>query len=113
MFLFNKRAIFAFASCVIICICVGYTSAFLSDELRTTKKMPVHLTGFVLALPMLTYTFSTITISYVIGRYPRRIYIFVSFLIMSIAMLLQGPSEIFFEDSNYLLLLGFSLSGLA
>lgn len=104
---------FAFSSCVAVCVVVGYTSAFLSDELRTVRKMPVSMTGFVIALPMLAYTLSTISISYIIGKYPRRMYIFISFLIMSVALLFQGPSETLFDDCNYLILIGFSLSGFA
>ena len=114
MFLLNRRVMFAFASCVVISICIGFTSAFLSEELVIAKKMPEHMTGFVHAIPCLTYTISTMAISLIVGKYPRRLSIFVSLLMVVIAMLLQGPSELLgFPDANYIVLCGFALSGIA
>ena len=37
MFLQNKRSMFAYLACVVVCISISYQSAFLTDVLRGEK----------------------------------------------------------------------------
>ena len=91
MFLVNRRSLFAFASCLIVCFFMSYQSAFLADVLKD-KGFDSKGTGLVLALPCLTYTISCIRVNFAIGRVPRRLLILISFLLLAVSMILQGPS---------------------
>eukprot|EP00347_Sterkiella_histriomuscorum_P003211 403365165 len=114
MFLLNKRSMLAFLACIIVCISISYQSAFLTDVLRSEKNIPPSYNGFVLSLPMFTYTVSTVFVSSLSKRIPRRLFIFASFILLSISMLLQGPSVMFgLPDSNWLMFIGYSISGIA
>ena len=92
MFLVNKRSLFAFTSCLIVCFFMSYQSAFLADVLKD-KGFNSKGTGLVLALPCLTYTISCILVNFAVGRVPRRLLILISFLMLAVSMILQGPSE--------------------
>lgn len=63
---------------------------------------------------MFTYTISTTLVSKITSRFPRRLFILMSFLMLSVAILLQGPSSLIgIPDSNYIVLVGFAISGIA
>ena len=87
MFLANKRSIFAFASCLIVCFFMSYQSAFLADVLKA-KGFKSKGTGLVLALPCLTYTISCILVNFAVGKVPRRLLILISFLMLAVSMIL-------------------------
>ena len=82
--------------------------------LRHEKEIDPSYNGFVLSLPMFTYTVSTAFVSSLTSRFPRRLFIFASFLLLSISMLLQGPSQLLgLPNSNVIMLIGYSISGIA
>jgi MFS family permease len=63
---------------------------------------------------MLTYTISTAFVSKLMVRFPRRLFILLSFVMLSFATLLQGPSSLLhLPDSNMVMMLGFAISGIA
>lgn len=91
MFLLNKRSLFALTSCMIVCFFMSYQSAFLTDVLAS-KGFTSKTSGLVLALPCLTYTISCIMVNFIVGKVPRRLLILVSFLMLAVSMIFQGPS---------------------
>jgi MFS family permease len=115
MFLTNRRAMFAFMSCLIVCFFMSYQSAFLTDVLRKEKGVPEAWNGAILALPCLTYTISCILVNLLVGKLPRRLLILVSFLLLAGSMILQGPSKLFGITNTGLaiVLVGFALNGVA
>lgn len=114
VFLLNKRAMFSMFSVGIICFFMSYQSSFLTDVLRKEKGIPEVWNGAILALPCLTCTISCILVNYFTGRVPRRIIIFVAFVVLAFSMILQGPSEMLgLPNSNVLMLIGFGLNGFA
>lgn len=63
---------------------------------------------------MFTYTVSTTLVSYLMTKFPRRLFIFVSFVMLTFSILCQGPSKFLgLPDSNILLFFGFAMSGVA
>jgi len=86
MFLSNKRAMFALTSCLIVCFFMSYQSAFLTDVLKNEKGIDEIWNGPILALPCLTYTISCILVNFVVGKFPRRLLILVSFLLLAVSM---------------------------
>ena len=114
MFLTNRRAMFAFMSCLIVCFFMSYQSAFLTDVLRKEKDVPEAWNGLILALPCLTYTISCILVNFIVGRFPRRLLILISFLMLAGSMVLQGPSKMLgLPDLLPIVLVGFALNGVA
>lgn len=114
LFLLNKRSLFAFASCSLVCFFMSYQSSFLTEVLRDEKGIPEIWNGPILALPMFFYTFSCILVNYAVGRVPRRILILISFLMLAVSMVMQGPSQMLgLPDNNILMLAGFALNGVA
>ena len=114
LFFLNKRAMFAFVSCGLVCFFMSYQSSFLTDVLRKEKHIPEIWNGPILALPCLTYTISCILVNYAVGKVPRRILILISFLMLAVSMVLQGPSEMLgLPDNNILVLIGFALNGIS
>ena len=114
MFLLNKRALFALVSCLFVCFFMSYQSPFLTDVLRKEKHIPEVWNGPILALPCLTYTISCILVNYFVGKVPRRLLVLLSFLILAVSMLMQGPSQMLsLPDNNFIVLAGFALNGIA
>ena len=114
MFLTNKRALFAYISCTVVCFFMSYQSGFLTDVLKNEKGVPEQWNGPILALPALTYTMSCFLVNFVSGRFPRRLMILFSFLSLACSMVLQGPSLFLgLPDLIPLFLAGFALNGLS
>jgi MFS family permease len=92
---------------------MSYQSAFLADVLKA-KGFNSKGTGLVLALPCLFYTTSCILVNFAVGRVPRRLLILISFLLLAVSMILQGPSiTLGLPDQVWIMLLGFCLNGVA
>ena len=114
LFLLNKRAMFAFFSCGLVSLFTNYQSAFLTDVLSHEKHVPEIYNGFILALPCLTFTISCICVNLIITKLPRRIFILLSFLMLTVSLLFQGPSLFLaMPDRLWILLCGYALNGLA
>ncbi len=93
---------------------MSFTAPFLSKVLVTEKGIDQAYTGLILALPCLTYAISSTVVSYIMGNFPRRLFILFAFWLLAISTFLQGPSEILgFPDSNIMVILGLGLSGVA
>eukprot|EP00347_Sterkiella_histriomuscorum_P020522 403337480 len=114
IFIFNKRCAFAFISCSVICLFMTYSSSFLTDVLKNDKDIPEAYNGLILALPCLTYAISSTLVSMIMGKFPRRLFILLAFVLLAISTVLQGPSEMLkLPDTNNLVLSGLALSGIA
>ena len=114
IFLFNKRCMFAFISCSVICLFMTYASSFLTDVLSKEKGIDEKYNGLILALPCLTYALSSAMVSKIMGTFPRRLFMLFAFLLLACSTLLQGPSEMLsLPDMNALVIIGLGLSGIA
>jgi MFS family permease len=113
MFLFNKRSFFAYMSCSLIGIYTSFNYGFLSLVLQDFGLTDSEV-GYVFAIPCLTYATSSIFVSYIVSKYPRRLIIFSSFLMFSVSLLLLGPSMML-GMPNYLwiLIIGYGINGCA
>ena len=57
---------------------------------------------------------SCILVNFIAGRMPRRLLIFISFLLLTVSNIFQGPSDFLgLPDNLTLLVLGYALDGLA
>lgn len=93
---------------------MSYQSPFLTDVLRKEKHIPEIWNGPILAIPCITYTISCILVNYVVGKLARRVLILISFLMLAVSMIMQGPSLMLgIPDNNVLVLSGFALNGAA
>lgn len=114
MFLFNRRSLFAFVSCTVVCFFMSYQSAFLTDVLKKEKNIDPVWFGPILALPCIAYTISCILVNFIVGKFPRRLLVLVSFIMLAASMVLQGPSLMFgLPDSNIMVITGLALNGIA
>ena len=110
----NRRAILAYISCSIICIFMSFAAAFLTEVLSLEKGIPTVYNGLILALPCLTYAISSTLVSIIMGNFPRRLFILFAFLLLALAVFLQGPSEYLgFPNDNAILIVGLGISGIA
>ena len=91
MFLKNKRSAFSFISCAMICIFSNFSSSFMALVLES-YGIPDYEIGYIFALPCLTFVFSSVSISYIVGKFPRRVFILFSFILAGCSLLLMGPS---------------------
>jgi DHA1 family solute carrier family 18 vesicular amine transporter 1/2 len=111
MFLKNRRSLFAYLSCAMIGIFTSYNSSFLSIILEDFG-FSSSTTGYVMAIPMLTYTLSSIAVTYLVKYIPRRLFIFISFVITSISLILVGPSPLLgLPYTLWILIIGYALGG--
>ncbi|CDW79392.1 permeases of the major facilitator superfamily [Stylonychia lemnae] len=114
MFLSNRRALFAFTGCGIICILTSYSSGYLTVVLSDQMNVSSEYIGLILALPAAAYIISSIAVNYFVEYIPRRIFIFATFLVYTFAILLMGPSQLLdFPKDLYIFLIGYFVSGIA
>jgi len=114
MFLSNRRALFAFLACGIICILTSYSSGYLTVVLTETMNVDTEYVGIILALPATAYIISSIAVNYFVEYIPRRIFIFATFLVYTLAIFMMGPSEFLdFPNDLYIFLIGYFISGIA
>ena len=113
MIFFNKRSFFAYLSCTLIGVYTSFNYAFLSIVLEGFGLSESEV-GYVFAIPCLTYCLSSILVSHIVGKLPRRLFIFFSFLMFSVSLFLLGPS-IMLRLPNYvwILMIGYALNGCA
>lgn len=112
MFLTNRRSLFAYLSCAMIGIFTSYNSSFLSLVLEQFG-FDGSSTGYVMAIPMLTYTLSSVVVTYLVKYIPRRLFIFISFVITALSLILVGPSLVLhMPNALWILLIGYALSGI-
>jgi len=82
--------------------------------LRDEKEFPESVNGFILALPCFAYALSSFFVSVIMNRFPRRLFILVSFLLLFVGLVMQGPSVMLgFPDNQALVVCGLGLAGLA
>ena len=81
----------------------------------TGYGIPDNQIGFYFAVPCVTYIIATILISLVIKKLPRRLFFFGSFIAVTLALCLMGPSPYLGIPSSefYLTLVGWALIGVA
>lgn len=113
MFLFNKRSFFAYVSCALIGVYTSFNYAFLSLVLQEFGLSDSQI-GYVFAIPCLAYCICTVLVSYVVGKLPRRLFIFISFMLFTVSLFLLGPSlMLHMPDLLWILILGYAINGCA
>lgn len=114
LFLSNRRAMFAYFACAVVCIMTSFSSGFLTVVLTETMEIKEDYVGYILAIPAAAYILSSIFVNKFIDLVPRRIFIAGTFLIYFLATLLLGPSELLsFPKEVYIFMIGYFLSGVA
>ena len=112
-FLTNKRSLFAYISCSLICVYTSFNSSFLSIVLEDYGLDGTNI-GYIFAVPCLMYALSSALVTYIIRRFPRRLFVFFSFLLASLSLLFMGPSSLL-NLPNYLwvIVIGLVMNGIA
>lgn len=109
----NRRGLFALSSCGILMVFENFKSAFLSVYLEH-KGVEKSYHGWVIAISPFFYILSGNFIGYIIDKAPRRIFMFLAFILVTFALFLMGPSQLIgFPDKIWLLYIGTGLIGLA
>eukprot|EP00347_Sterkiella_histriomuscorum_P011555 403372011 len=113
-FLTNRRVMFSYAACVVLCIMTSFSSGFLTIVLTQTMQIDEAYVGYILAIPASAYIISSILVNKFIEHIPRRIFMVTTFAIYFLGTLLLGPSQVFaFPNQLYLFFIGYFISGLA
>ena len=109
MFLFNKKCVFSYASIVFIGIYSSYNYSFFSLVLEGFG-LSESTVGYIFAIPCFTYAISSISVAFIIQKFPRRLFIFASFILVSIALLLLSPMKQL-PNELWIILLGYAILG--
>jgi predicted MFS family arabinose efflux permease len=113
-FIFNRRSMFAFFSCTVICIMYQFPSSFVTIVLKEEKHIDPKYHGVILAVPALFYVISSTITGYITEKMPRRIFVLLSFVLMTIALFLFGPSYLLhIPEKFYIFMIGYALLGVA
>lgn len=78
-------------SLVLLCIYQSFNTPVMALVL-TNYGIPDTQIGYIFAIPCITYIFSTVVIALFIKKLPRRLLFFSSFIAITIALFLMGPS---------------------
>lgn len=112
MFFFNKRAFFALLSAALIGIWTSFYQSFLSIVV-VDFGIKASSAGYIFAVPCFCFAVSAFLVTYFIQKFPRRLFIFASFLATTVSLFLMGPSELLhLPDKFWLLMIGLSLNGI-
>jgi hypothetical protein len=110
----DRRIIFSLITCTYCCFLFQFSSSFFVTVLEYEKKVPVQYNGAIVSFGSLTYMMTTILTEKIICIMPKRLFILLSFALISIGLFLQGPSDIFgFPNKFWLFLLGYGFVGAA
>lgn len=111
MFFFNKRCFFSYITCSIIGIYSSFMFGFLSLVLQE-YGLTESTVGYIFAIPCLTYAISSLCVSHLLSKLPRRLFLFFAFILCSVALFLLGPSELL-PNKLWILLIGYATNGIA
>ncbi len=78
--------------------------------LENEKHIPSEYYGFILAFPSFLYAITSACYGIVAARVPRRLFILVCFILLTILTFLTGPSP-FLPNSFWIFLIGYGFSG--
>lgn len=114
IFIFNRRSIFSFISCSAVCFFISFESSFFTVVLLDHFEINIDYHGYILAIPALAYVVSAILVNYALDIWPRRVFMLMTFIMVSISLFLMGPSETFgFPQYTWLFFLGYTMNGLS
>jgi len=102
-------------SLTIINYFVNFKQAILGPFIEEQKKSYVAHLGKIVAIAPLIQVLTSLFIGFVIDKAPKRIFIMIAFLLISISNILMGPSSTLGLDQNFmpLFFIGCALNGLA
>jgi hypothetical protein len=82
--------------------------------LENEKKIPLEYNGFIISYGSLMYIISTILTGYIIYIMPKRLFILLSFVSLTLGLFLMGPSSILgLPNYIWLFLIGLGLTDAA
>lgn len=93
MFLTNRRVIFAYLSCTVMTICTAYKQNFMTTYLTDSKNFSDFYNGLTLSFAAFCYVISATSIGFLVDKAPRRVFLMMTFVVLTISNLLMGPSE--------------------
>ena len=114
MFFKNKGSVLMIISLILICIFQSFNTPIMA-VIISDYGIPETQIGFIFAIPCFTYFITTLVISFVIHKIPRRLLFFGSFIFITFGLLLMGPSALFGLPNNdfSIIMVGWSLIGIA
>jgi MFS family permease len=95
-----------------VCVIFSFSSSFFTPALLKEKHVPEVYHGVIVSISSLFYVAFTILVGYVIDKFPKRLFILVSFGGCALAMLLTGPSYLLgMPNKLWILCIGQALQG--
>ena len=62
--------------------------------LENEKKVPIFYNGIIMSYGAMTYMLTTVLTGYISYLMPKRLFILLSFVLLSMGLFLMGPSSI-------------------
>ena len=82
----DRRIIFSLITCTYCCFLFQFSSSFFVTVLEYEKKVPVQYNGAIVSFGCLTYMMTTILTERIIFIMPKRLFILLSFSLLSIGL---------------------------
>ena len=110
----NRRALFALFSLTMVNFFVNFKQSFMTPFLEESKRVDQENLGKVVALPALFMVICTTFIGGLLNRAPKRVFILLSFVLLTISNLLMAPSPTLklSEYFNPLFFVGLAINGI-
>jgi hypothetical protein len=114
MFLKSRRTLFGLITLTYCSMLFKFKSSFFVTVLENEKKIPLEYNGFIISYGSLMYIISTILTGYIIYIMPKRLFILLSFVSLTLGLFLMGPSSILgLPNYIWLFLIGLGLTDAA
>ena len=111
-FFTDLRCVFSLLTCAYVCVIFSFSSSFFTPALLKEKHVPEVYHGVIVSISPIFYVGFTILVGYIIDKFPKRIFILVSFGGCALAMLVTGPSYLLgMPNKLWLLCIGQALQG--
>jgi len=82
--------------------------------LENEKNVPLFYNGLIISYGAMTYMLTTVLTGYISYLMPKRLFILLSFVLLSLGLFLMGPSSLLNLPNNiWLFLLGLGLTDAA
>lgn len=106
---------FSYLSVTFMCMLFQFPSSFLTIVLKDEKGIAEAYHGYILAVPAVFYVGSSTLTGYIIDFMPKRLFILSSFVMITVALILFGPSHLVFrgQDIFWVFIVGYAILGFA
>jgi predicted MFS family arabinose efflux permease len=91
-FLLNRRSIFGLITVAMTMVLANFKQAFMLPYLQTDWKIDEPYHGWIIGVPALFYVIACNLVGRIVDKAPRRIFLAVSLVAMTIFSFMMGPS---------------------